>query len=198
MDLRTLLAASRPEPEAQARSRSQQPGTGIVQQLLQLAELVDTDPFARKIVAEGIARFIDGKGVLEGKPVLSAVFAGSFQRCALLWKLLLKELDAFSCPQRLLLKLEYCQGFCIRVFSSSPLDTKRSLVSENAASITFALDLSIAVLQGIVCLVCWDVSITVLQGYRQVILSVLDCPFLYYMVYRIFYLHPEECCVVKA
>ena len=150
MDLRKLLAASRQEPEAQPRSYSQQPGTDALQRLLQLAELVDTDPVARKIVAEGIARFIEGQFVLEGESILSAVFAGSFKRCALLWKLLLKELDASSCPQRLLLKLEYCQRICIRAFSSSPLDTKRSMVSENAASITFALDLSIAVLQGIV------------------------------------------------
>ena len=164
MDIHTLHAATRPEPEAQARSHSQQPGAGILQELLQLTEVVDTDPFARKIVAEGIARFIEGQFVLEGKPVLLAVFAVSFKRCALLWKLLLKELDAFSCPQRLLLKLEYCQRFCILAFSSSPLDTKWSLVSENASFITFALDLSIALLQGIICLVCSDVSIAVLKG----------------------------------
>ena len=78
MNLCTLLAASRSEPRAQACSHLQQPGIGILQQLLQLAELVDTDLLARKIVAEGIARFIKREFVLEGKCVLSALFAGSF------------------------------------------------------------------------------------------------------------------------
>ena len=109
---------------------------------------VDVDPVTRKVVAAGIASVFHRQFVLEGKAILSAVFAGSFKRCALIWKLLLKELTS-SCPQRLLLKLEYCQKFCIRTFNSSPVDTRQLLVSENAASITFALDLSIAVLQGI-------------------------------------------------
>ena len=110
---------------------------------------VDADPLTRKVVANGIATFLHRQFALEGKAVLSAVFAGSFKRCALIWKLLLKELKTSSYPNRLLLKLEYCQRFCIRTFNSSPLDTKRLLVSQNAASITFALDLSIAVFQGI-------------------------------------------------
>ena len=118
--------------------------------LMQLTEeLADENPSLRMVLAVGMASFNGGQFGLEGKTVLSSVFAGSFKRCALLWKLLLKELEASSCPQRLLLKLEYCQGFCIRVFNSSPVDTKRSIVSENAASIKFALDLFIALLQGI-------------------------------------------------
>ena len=140
------FAASR--PKGQVRSDLTQRLSTKLLRLLQLAEeTVDNTPFIRKMVAIGIASIFDGQFALEGKAVLSPVFAGSFKRCALLWKLLLKELKAFSCPQRLLLKLEYCQRFTIRRFNSSPLDTKQSLVSENAASITFGLDLSIAVLQ---------------------------------------------------
>ena len=109
---------------------------------------VDANPLTRRVVATGLAPLLHSQFALEGKAVLSAVFAGSFKRCALLWKLLLKEFEVSSCPQRLLLKLEYCQRFCIRAFNSSPVDTKRLLVAENAASITFGLDLSIAVLKG--------------------------------------------------
>ena len=126
-------------------------------QLLQVDEkAVDTSPLMRRIVATGIAALLKtGPSVrLERKAVLSAVFAGSFKRCALLWKLLLKELEASSWPQRLLLKLDYCHRFCIRAFNTSPLDTKRLLVSENAVSITFGLDLSVAVLQGTYGLLC--------------------------------------------
>ena len=145
------FAASRPKGRQAAYSDLQLLNTKLPW-LFQLAEkTVDESPFFRKLVATGIAPFINGQFALEGKTVLSAVFAGSFKRCALLWKLLLKELKVSNYPQRLLLKLEYCQRFCIKAFNISPLDTKWSLVSENAASITFALELSIAVLQGIVC-----------------------------------------------
>ena len=148
-DVLNQFAASR--PEGQVHSDLPQRLSAKLPRLLQLAEeTVDKSPLIRKMVAIGIASVVDGQFALEGKAILSAVFAGSFKRCALLWKLLLKELKAFSCPQRLLLKLEYCQTFTIRTFSSCPPDTKQSLVSENAASITFGLDLSIAVLQGIV------------------------------------------------
>ena len=150
-DVLNQFAASR--PEGQVRSDlSQRLGAELLR-LLQLAEeTVDKIPLIRKMVAIGLAPAVDGKFALEGKDILSAVFAGAFKRCALLWKLLLKELEAFSCPQRLLLKLEYCQRFTIRTFSSCPVDTKQSLVSElNATSITLSgLDLSIAVLQGTV------------------------------------------------
>ena len=151
MDLRVLtgamnqFAASGPEGQAHLPRR----WSTRLSQLLQWAEkAVDDDPLFRKVVAIGIAPHVNGQFALKGKPVLSAVFAGSFKRCALLWELLLKELESSSCPQRVLLKLEYCQRFCIRTFNSSTLDTKLSLVSENAASITFALKLSVAVLQG--------------------------------------------------
>ena len=154
MDLRAVVtgvlnhfAASR-----QGRQADLQPLNTKLPWLLQVAEKhVDENFFFRKLVATGIATYVNGQFALEGEAVLSAVFAGSFKRCALLWKLLLKELKVSNCPQRLLLKLEYCQRFCIQAFSSSPLDNKRSLVSENATSVTFALDLSIAVLQGTVC-----------------------------------------------
>ena len=136
-------------PEAQANSDLQPLNTKLPLLLQLTEELADENPSLGILLAVGIASFVGGQFALEGKTVLSAVFAGSFKRCALLWKLLLKELEASSCPQRLLLKLVYCQGFCIQTFNSSPLDTKRSMVSENAASIKFALDLSIAVLQGV-------------------------------------------------
>lgn len=146
-DVLNQFAASR--PEGQLHSDLPQRLSTKLPRLLQLAEeAVDKIPLIRKMVAMGIAPIVGGHFALEGKVILSAVFAGSFKRCALLWKLLLKELDTSSCPQRLLLKLEYCQKFCIRAFNSSPLDNKRLLVSENAASITFALGLSIAILQG--------------------------------------------------
>ena len=142
------FAASHQEVQAPSDDSVQ----GICTMLPRLIALtdksVDANPLTRRVVATGLAPLLHSQFALKGKAVLSAVFAGSFKRCALLWKLLLKELEASSCPQRLLLKLEYCQGFCIRTFNTSPLDTKRSLVSENATSITFGLDLSIAVLQG--------------------------------------------------
>ena len=145
----TQFTASR-TTEGQAHS-DLQPSNTQLPLLLQLTEqLADDIPLFRMMLATGIASFVDSQFALKGKTVLSGVFAGSFKRCALLWKLLLKELETSSRPQRLLLKLEYCQEFCIRTFNSSPLDTKQLLVSDNAASITFALDLSIAVLQGIV------------------------------------------------
>ena len=149
-DVLNQSAASRPKD--QVHSDLQQRLSAKLPRLLQLAEeTVDKSPLIRKMVAIGLAPIVDGKFALEGKDILSAVFAGAFKRCALLWKLLLKELEAFSCPQRLLLKLEYCQRFAMQTFSSCPLDTKQSLVSENATSITLlGLDLSIAVLQGIV------------------------------------------------
>ena len=141
------FTASRPKGQAHLPRRW---STRLAWLLQQAEEAVDDDPLFRKVVAIGIAPYVDGRFTLKGKPVLSAVFAGSFKRCALLWKLLLKELESSSCPrpQRLLLKLEYCQRFCIQTFNLSPLDTKLSMVSENTASITFALELSIAVLQG--------------------------------------------------
>lgn len=149
MDLRTFAInqyiASRPKSHAHLPRRW---NTKLARLLQQAEEAVDDDPLFRRIVAIGIAPYVEGQFMLEGKPVLSAVFAGSFKRCALLWKLLLEKLESSSCPQRLLLKLEYCQRFCIQTFNTSPLDTNLSMVSENAASITFALDLSIAVLQG--------------------------------------------------
>ena len=149
-DVLNQFAASR--PEGQVRSDLSQRLSAKLPQLLQLTEEnVDKIPLIRKMVAIGLAPAVNGKFALEGKDILSAVFAGAFKRCALLWKLLLKELEAFSCSQRLLLKLEYCQRFTIRTFSSCPLDTKQFLVSENATSITLSgLDLSIAVLQGTV------------------------------------------------
>ena len=160
MDLRAAVtgvlnhfAASRPKGRQAGYSDLQLLNTKLLW-LFQLAEkLVDENPSIRKLVATGIASFINGQFAMEGKAVLSVVFVGSFKRCALLWKLLLKELKVSNYPQRLLLKLEYCQRFCIETFNISPLDTKRTLVSENATSITFALDLSVAVLQGrpIVC-----------------------------------------------
>ena len=134
--------------ECQECSDLQQLSTKLPR-LLQLSEeAVDNSPLIRRLFAAGIAPFVHHQFLLEGKGVLSDVFAGSFKRCSLLWKLLLKVLKTSSCPQRLLLKLEYCQILCIETFNCSPLDTKQSLVSENAASITFGLDLSIAVLQG--------------------------------------------------
>ena len=136
-------------PEGQAESDLQPMNTKLPLLLQLTEELADENPTLRIMLALGIATFVGSQFALEGKTVLPAVFAGSFKRCTLLWKLLLKELEASSCPQRLLLKLFYCQQLCIRTFNSSPLDIKWSMVSENAASITFALDLSIAVLQGI-------------------------------------------------
>ena len=117
--------------------------------LLNLIELVVEDiPGIRNLVAAGIATFATSQFVLEGKVIQSAVFAASLKRCGLLWKLLLKELEALSCPQRLLLKLQYCQRFCIRTFNTCPQETKRSMVSDNDASLAFALELSVAITQG--------------------------------------------------
>ena len=136
-------------PEGQAHSNLLPSNPVVLPLLFQLVEeRADENPSFGALLSTGVASFFCGQFALEGKTVLPAVFAGSFKRCALLWKLLLKELEVSSCPQRLLLKLFYCQQLCIRAFNSSPLDIKRSMVSENAASITFALDLSIAVLQG--------------------------------------------------
>jgi len=110
---------------------------------------VDVNPIIRNLVANGIGPFVTRQFVLEGEVVQSAVFTAFFKRCAFLWNLLLKELETTSNrPQRLLLKLEYCQRFCIQAFHSSPPDAKRSMVSGNSASISFALDLSVAILQG--------------------------------------------------
>ena len=111
--------------------------------------ILQTD--GRNLVANGIATVAASQFVLEGKDIQTAVFAASLKRCGLLWKLLLKELETLSCPQRLLLKLQYCQRFCIRTFNTCPLDTKRSMVYDNAASLAFALELSVAVIQGISC-----------------------------------------------
>ena len=136
-------------PEGQAHSDLLPSNPAVLPLLLQLTEeLADKNPLFGMLLSTGVASFFCGQFALEGKTVLPAVFTGSFKRCALLWKLLLKKLEASSCPQRLLLKLKYCQEFCFRTFNISPLEIKRSMVSENAASITFALDLSIAVLQG--------------------------------------------------
>ena len=152
-----LTQSTASHTEGQAHSDLQQSNTQLPL-LLQLTELLADDiPLFRMMLTTGIASFVDGQFALKGKTVLSAAFAGSFKRCGLLWKLLLKELEASSHHQRLLLKLEYCQEFCIRTFNSSPLDTKQLLVSDNAASITFALDLSITLLQGIfdyICFIC--------------------------------------------
>ena len=110
---------------------------------------VDKNPFTqRNRVAAGIGSVFKSQFVLEGKIIQSAVFAASFRRCSLLWRLLLKELEAPNCPQRLLLKLQYCQRFCIQTFNSSPVDTKRSMVSDNAASVSCAMELSVSVIQG--------------------------------------------------
>ena len=137
-------------PEVQSRSDLQRLSTKLPWLFALTEENVESNPAIRQLVTTGIAPIVHSQFVLEGKAIASAVFAGSFKRCALLWNLLLRELKASSYPQRLLLKLEYCQKYqCIETFISSPLEIKRSLVSENAASITFALDLSIAVLQGI-------------------------------------------------
>ena len=121
-------------------------------QLFTLTErAVEESPAIRNLVANGIATVAASQFVLEGKDIQTAVFAASLKRCGLLWKLLLKELETLSCPQRLLLKLQYCQRFCIRTFNTCPLDTKRSMVYDNAASLAFALELSVAVIQGISC-----------------------------------------------
>ena len=142
-----LLAASRGEGQAHSDLQSLNTKLPLLLQLTE--ETVDKSPLIRKMVAIGIAPIVKSQLTWEGKDIASAEFAGSLKRCVLLWKILLKEIKACNCPQRLLLKLEYCQRFCIQAFNRSSLDTKRSLVSENAASITFGLDLSIAVLQGI-------------------------------------------------
>ena len=147
-DVLDQFAASHQEVQAPSDDSVQVICTMLPRLIALTDKSVDADPLTRRVVATGLAPLLHSHFALEGKAVLSAEFAGSFKRCGLLWKLLLKELETSSCPQRLLLKLEYCQGFCIRTFNSSPLDTKRSLVSENATSITFGLDLSIAVLQG--------------------------------------------------
>ena len=151
-DVLDQFAASDQEVQATSDDSVQLICTLLPRLLVLVDKSVDAHPLTRKVVATGIAPFIHSQFALDRKTVMSAVFTGSFKRCALLWKLLLKELEASSCPQRLLLKLEYCQGFCIRAFNSSPVDTKRLLVLENAASITFGLDLSIAVLQGSWCI----------------------------------------------
>ena len=144
LDLFTALL-----PEVQSRSDLQRLSTQLPWLFTLTEENVESNPAIRQLVTTGIAPLVHSQFVLEGKAIVSAVFAGSLKRCALLWNLLLREVKASSCPQRLLLKLEYCQKYqCIETFNSSPLEIKRSLVSENAASITFALDLSIAVLQG--------------------------------------------------
>ena len=109
--LNQLAALSR--CEGQTRSNLQQQ---ILSQLLQVDEkAVDTIPLLRKIVATGIAPLVNGHFVLEEKAVLLVVFAESLKRCALLWNLLLKKHRASSSPQRLLLKLEYCQRFTSQV-----------------------------------------------------------------------------------
>lgn len=137
-------------PEAQSRSDLQRLSTKLPWLFALTEENVEWNPAIRQLITTGIAPLVRSQFVLEGKAIVSAVFAGSFKRCALLWNLLFRELKGSSYPQRLLLKLEYCQKYqCIETFNSSSLEIKRSLVSENAASITFALDLSVALMQGI-------------------------------------------------
>jgi len=149
MDSRVLagvlgrVAASLPQTE---RSDTLQPRLAQLFTLFERA--VEESPVIRNLVAAGVATFTTSQFVLEGKVIQSAVFAASLKRCGLLWKLLLNELETLSCPQRLLLKLQYCQRFCIRTFNTCSLDTKRSMVSDNAASLAFALELSVAIIQG--------------------------------------------------
>ena len=91
---------------------------------------MESNPTIRQLVTTGIAPLVHSQFVLEGNAIVSAVFAGSFKRCALLWNLLLGELKASSFPQRLLLKLaiEYCQKYhCIKTFNTSPLELIRHI-----------------------------------------------------------------------
>lgn len=123
--------------------------------------VVEQIPAIRNLVTAGIATLATSQFVLEGEVIQSAVLAASLKRCSLLWKILFKELEAPSpsYPQRLLLKLQYCQRFCIQTFSTCLLDTKRSIVLDNAASLVFTLELSVAVIQGTISPHCLTTSL---------------------------------------
>ena len=100
----------------------------------------------RLLLANGVHTLVGCKFMLEGKEIPSSLFSASFKRCALLWKLLFKEGN--DCSQRLLLKLDYCQNFMLKIFNEANLDMKLSMGTDNTSSNMFILDFCVSILQG--------------------------------------------------
>ena len=118
-----------------------------IQQVLD-SEEAGAGPVLRMMIANGIQTISRSKFTLEGEKLLISVFLALFKRCALLWKLLLKEGSVANkhCSQRLLLKLDYSQKLTSRIFNEANLDVKLSLGGSTGVNV-FILDLCVSTLQ---------------------------------------------------
>ena len=114
----------------------------LVQQALDNDE---SNASLRILLAKGVHKIGGGNLVLEGEELSLSIFSAFFKRCALLWSSLLNE----SGPsQRLLLKLDYCQMFTMRIFEKAKLELKISMATRNVTANTFILEFCVTILQG--------------------------------------------------
>lgn len=115
----------------------------------------EVDPSVWKLVAAGLRAFSSSQFCLNGDSIQVTLFSASFKRCASLWILLFSDCDHAgvevhgSCSaRRFQSKLQYCQDLLINTFNISSRTVKLLMVQDNIGSLTFALEFSIAILQG--------------------------------------------------
>lgn len=118
------------------------------------------DSSVRQHVAAGLQTLLGIQFVVEGGSTAQHdLIDASFKRCAVLWKLLLKELKQLiparaSCSPTLLLKLQYSQDLCLKTWDLSSHEIKLSVARHNMRCVNFVVQLSCAIIEGLATYYC--------------------------------------------
>ena len=143
------------------------PFVAVARSLVELFMQIETDlantPTTQRFVECGVQLYLHTQK--EGETLTPLfVFSAAFRSCALLWQYFNEELNTkrdVVCQQLLIRRLYDCKNLCKQVFNRAPECMKETMVLENKGSITFALQLSSKVLQGMPLLIQISQSILV-------------------------------------